>query len=157
MRLRIDVAVSHRGWRRSIDKPQRFARRVLRAAAGSAGGRRPAELGVVFAGDALVRRLNRAHRKTDRPTNVLSFPFPHRPRDGVPAMLGEIVLAYETVRREAEAQAKPFAAHAAHLLVHGFLHLLGHDHRRRREARRMESLEQAILAGLGIADPYAAP
>ncbi len=153
MRLRIDVAVRHSGWGRSISEPQLFARRVLCVAA-AAESARPGAVGVVFAGDALVRRLNRVHRRKDKATNVLSFRSAQMAR-GMPAFLGEIVLAYQTVRREADRQGKPLPAHAAHLLVHGFLHLIGHDHRRAGEARRMEALETAILAGLGIPDPYA--
>jgi probable rRNA maturation factor len=115
------------------------------------------ELGVTLADDATQRRLNRDWRGIDRTTNVLAFPAwdpePRRPPE-VPVLLGDVVLAFETVAREAENQGKPFADHLAHLIVHGVLHLLGHDHRTEAEAAAMESLEADILANLGVPDPY---
>ena len=90
------------------------------------------------------------------PTNVLSFPaFPVTPGDRLPPMLGDIVLAAETVSREAGLEGKPLAHHITHLMVHGFLHLIGHDHEVDAEAEAMESLERRVLARLAIPDPYA--
>jgi probable rRNA maturation factor len=100
-----------------------------------------------LADDALQRRLNRDFRGRDKSANVLSF-------EGAPASLGDVVLALETVASEAESQGKSLADHVAHLVVHGVLHLMGYEHRTSAQARRMERLEIAILAGLGIADPY---
>ena len=108
---------------------------------------------VLLAGDALVRELNVRHRGKDRATNVLSFPAPK----AFPGRLGDVVLAFETIAAEAETQGKPFADHARHLIVHGILHLLGHDHADAGEAERMEARERAILARLGVRDPYAEP
>ena len=111
--------------------------------------------------DAAVRALNAQWRGKDRPTNVLSFPaatpdeIARARAGGPPLLLGDVVLALETCRREAAEQGKPLADHVAHLVVHGVLHLLGHDHEDDAEADRMERLETAILAELGIADPYA--
>lgn len=102
---------------------------------------------VVLADDATLRDLNHQFRGKDKPTNVLSFA-------GEGDALGEIVLSYETLKAEAKAQAKPFANHLAHLVVHGCLHLLGYDHERESEAEAMEAKEKKILAGLGISDPY---
>ena len=113
------------------------------------------ELSLVFTDDAHVRALNAGWRGKDRPTNVLSFPaFPRGKRGALPPMLGDIVLAAETVAREAQLEEKPLADHLAHLIVHGILHLIGYDHESDAEAEEMEGLERQILAGLGIPDPY---
>jgi probable rRNA maturation factor len=108
------------------------------------------ELSLVLADDATVRRLNHEYRGKDSATNVLSFP----PAFDDETLLGDVVLAEETVRREAVEQGKARADHATHLVVHGCLHLLGYDHEDDEEARRMEALEVEILATLGVADPY---
>jgi probable rRNA maturation factor len=112
-----------------------------------------AELSIVLTDDARIRALNLAWRGFDKPTNVLSFPAGGK---GAPALLGDIVIAYETVKREAIEQALPFLHHLAHLAVHGFLHLHGYDHEAEAEAESMEQLERRILARLDIPDPYAA-
>lgn len=119
----------------------------------------PLEVSLVFTDDAEQRGLNRAWRETDKPTNVLSFPNMDddawQTAPGRPHLLGDVVLARETVTREAAEQGKALADHALHLIVHGTLHLLGYDHEEAAEAAAMEDLERAILADLGIADPYA--
>ncbi len=113
------------------------------------------ELSVVFTGDDEIRSLNAGWRDKDSPTNVLSFPaFPVRP-GGMPGpMLGDIILAHGTIASEAASLDLPFEAHLTHLLVHGFLHLLGHDHVEDTDAEEMEGLETRILATLGLSDPY---
>lgn len=108
-------------------------------------------LSLRLADDAEVRRLNAQFRGRDKATNVLSFPAP----PAFPADLGDVVLAFETVAREAVEQEKTLADHARHLIVHGILHLRGRDHENEQEAAAMEDEERAILARLGIADPYA--
>jgi probable rRNA maturation factor len=113
-----------------------------------------AELAIVLTNDSAIRKLNRTWRGKNEPTNVLSFPAdqhggPHR-------LLGDVVIAYETLAREARAERKPFDHHLAHLAVHGFLHLCGYDHESDRQAATMERLETAILARLGVPDPYVA-
>ena len=120
-----------------------------------------ADLAIVLADDGFLRELNRTYRGQDAPTNVLAFegsdPIDPNPIDPIPEeawQLGDVVLARETIAREASAQAKRFADHAVHLTVHGVLHLLGHDHGTDAEARQMEALEIEILEVLGIADPY---
>jgi probable rRNA maturation factor len=118
------------------------------------------ELAVMLTDDAGIRTLNRNWRGIDRPTNVLSFPAlqlrgPRGP-DDAPRMLGDIAIAYETTRKEADEEQRPFDHHLSHLAVHGFLHLIGHDHEKDQEADTMESLERDILSQLGIPDPYAA-
>lgn len=110
---------------------------------------------LLLSDDAAVRAMNRAWRGQDKPTNVLSFPAPPQPLlPGCPRHLGDVALAYETVAREATAEGKSLADHASHLVVHGLLHLLGHDHEREADAVAMEREEAAILASLGIPDPY---
>jgi probable rRNA maturation factor len=118
-------------------------------------GNAASELNIVFSDDAHVRALNAGWRGKDAPTNVLSFPaFPHGRRGSIPPMLGDIVLAAETVAREALAEDKPLAHHITHLIVHGILHLIGYDHASDDGAEEMEELERRILAGLDIPDPY---
>lgn len=119
----------------------------------------PSEATVVLSSDAHVRELNRTYRQQDKPTNVLSFPAPRLPSDieAGRALLGDIVLAAETIVREAEALAVSPAHHLQHLVVHGLLHLLGYDHQTDQEAAEMEALETRLLSRLGIADPYAEP
>jgi probable rRNA maturation factor len=118
-----------------------------------------AELAVMLTDDAGIRTLNCNWRGIDKPTNVLSFPaLPPTGAGGpdeAPRMLGDIAIAYETTRREADDEQKPFDHHLGHLAVHGFLHLVGYDHEADGDAERMEALERRILAQLGIPDPYA--
>ncbi len=114
-----------------------------------------AEASLVLADDALLRELNRTYRGQDRPTNVLAFATEEEPSaPGSPRLLGDVILARETLLREAEAQGKRPGDHLCHLVVHGLLHLLGYDHQAPQETAEMEALEVSILAGLGIADPY---
>lgn len=114
------------------------------------------ELSLVFTDDASIRTINAEWRGMDKPTNVLSFPaFPVEPGKMPGPMLGDIIIARETVEREAVDLDKSFGDHLTHLLVHGFLHLFGYDHMENDEAERMEDLETRILAELGLSDPYA--
>lgn len=110
---------------------------------------------VLLSDDASIRELNRDFRGQDKATNVLSFPSPDMPGNPGGRPLGDVALAFETVEREAADEGKTLADHAAHLVVHGLLHLLGHDHLEDEEAEAMERLEVLALARLGIADPYA--
>ena len=107
------------------------------------------EISLVLTNDASIRRLNRDYRGKDKPTNVLSFPTIE-----APGLLGDIVLARETILREAEDKGVSFKHHFTHLIIHGLLHLLGHDHQTEAEAEKMEAIEIAALAKLGIANPY---
>jgi probable rRNA maturation factor len=102
--------------------------------------------------DKTIRDLNRRFRQRDQPTNVLSFPAPQNPE----RFLGDIALAYGVCAREALEQGKPLKHHLQHLVAHGVLHLLGYDHVSDAQAEEMENLERAVLAGLGIPDPYLA-
>jgi probable rRNA maturation factor len=117
-----------------------------------------AELAVMLTDDDGIRTLNSNWRGIDKPTNVLSFPAlppggPSGP-DDAPRMLGDIAIAYQTTRHEADEEQKPFEHHLSHLAVHGFLHLIGYDHEQDDDAETMETLEREILAQLGIPDPY---
>jgi probable rRNA maturation factor len=118
-----------------------------------------AELAIMLTDDVGIRTLNKNWRGIDKPTNVLSFPALQptgTPAPGdAPRMLGDIAIAYETLRREADDEHKPFDHHLSHLAIHGFLHLVGYDHETDEEAEKMETLEREILAQLGIPDPYA--
>jgi probable rRNA maturation factor len=113
-------------------------------------------LAVLLTGDAAIRKLNAQWRGLDKATNVLSFPAPRSKARGARAPLGDIAIARETTAREAADEGKPFGDHLAHLAVHGFLHLLGYDHESDAQAETMEQLERAVLASLGVPDPYPA-
>src|SRR5262249_21763425 len=149
-RLRLALAMPCAGWKAALPDAARLVRAAARAALAGAGwrpGPNGAELSLVLGDDHMVRALNRHWRGQDKATHVLSFPAGAAP-EGAPALLGDVVLAFETVRAEAAAQGKRLADHLAHLVVHGVLHLIGYDHQAARAARRMERLEVAVLAGL---------
>jgi probable rRNA maturation factor len=112
------------------------------------------EATLLLTDDAALRELNRQWRGQDKPTNVLSFPADMKSPPGEPRHLGDIALAYETLAREAEAENKSLPNHMTHLVIHGILHLLGHDHESDAEAAEMERAEVTALEALGIADPY---
>jgi probable rRNA maturation factor len=165
MMLEVDIEADEE-WDSSTDWPL-LARRAAEAAVAEsafpqlAESERPVELSVRLTTDEDVRALNAHWRGKDKPTNVLSFPMSEQyeieqaDEDGPELMLGDIVLARGVCEREAADKAIPVERHAAHLLVHGTLHLLGHDHRDDNEAAGMEQREVRALARLGIADPYA--
>jgi len=132
---------SHRGLTTRLTKAAETARRAVRL---------KGAFTILLAGDKKLRALNHDFRSKDKPTNVLSFP-------GADAYAGDIAIAYGVTSKEAKAAAKTFADHAAHLVVHGVLHLAGYDHERPKDAKVMEPLEVKILGRLGIADPYAVP
>ena len=151
----LDVIVESSLWAAQPDS-EAIVRRAIAAAASVAdeGSSREGDLAIVLTNDSAIRVLNRNWRGLDKPTNVLSFPAAGGPDDGAPH-LGDIVIAYEITAREAATEGKTLADHLAHLAVHGSLHLLGHDHETDGEADRMERLESAILARLGVPDPHA--
>lgn len=118
-------------------------------------GDQASELSLLFTDDAHIQVLNAQWRSKDKPTNVLSFPaFDIGSEEELPPMLGDIVLARETILREAALENKPLEHHLTHLIVHGLLHLLGFDHETEDEAEEMEALERVVLAKLAIPDPY---
>jgi probable rRNA maturation factor len=159
----IEVVLTSTGWGEVCPAAESLARDAAELAlvhgmAASGLTRHGAvELGVTLADAVEQQRLNRDYRGQDVPTNVLAFrawePQSFVP-PGAPLLLGDVVLAFETVAREAAEQEKPLADHLCHLVVHGVLHLLGYDHLTAAEAVTMESLETSLLAKLGVPDPY---
>jgi probable rRNA maturation factor len=151
----IEVTVEAHAWRTAVTEPEQLCRRTVSAVLAREVSA-PVELSVLLADDRRVAALNRDYRGKDRPTNVLSFPAqgPSLTDAAAPRLLGDVVVALETTRREAVAQGRSVADHVAHLVVHGTLHLLGYDHEADDEAEMMEAREIELLAGLGIADPY---
>jgi probable rRNA maturation factor len=153
--LPLDIAVirNDESWPDDLDARAEVAvMAALRLAKPRVSG--VAELSILLTDDAEQRELNLQWRGKDNSTNVLSFPQ-IEPFGPVTGILGDITLARETVMREAEEQGTRFEDHFTHLVVHGFLHILGYDHLTDDEAETMEGLETRILAELGVADPYA--
>jgi probable rRNA maturation factor len=148
--VKIDVLVESDLWKEEAAVKSVTRRAIAEAAAMLSTP--SAELAIVLTDDSAIRLLNRTWRGVDVATNVLSFPTIRA--GGEPSLIGDIVLAYETVAAEARAEHKPFAHHVAHLAVHGFLHLLGYDHVRKKDAETMERIERDILHRLAIPDPY---
>jgi probable rRNA maturation factor len=150
----IDISAEAGDWA-AEETLRQTAARAVEAALAELGLAGDSELSLLFTDDAHIRVLNREWRGKDKPTNVLSFPaFDVAPGDPLPAMLGDIVLAHETVSSEAVLEHKPFDHHVTHLVVHGLLHLLGYDHETDEEAEEMEGLERRVLERLAIPDPY---
>ncbi|MCL6705716.1 rRNA maturation RNase YbeY [Pseudomonas sp. R2.Fl] len=161
-KLDLQIAVEDEGWPDEAAL-EALSERVLETAArhlawkeGQPFPKQAPELSLVFTDDASIREINAQWRDQDKPTNVLSFPaFPLQPGGTPGPMLGDIIMARETLEREATELEKSFEDHLSHLLVHGFLHLFGYDHLNEDEAEIMEGLETRILAELGLSDPYA--
>ena len=150
----IDVIVDAPQWDAACGAEATVRRALSEAAIATRANVADRVLAVLLTDDAAVRRLNAQWRNIDKPTNVLSFPpAPSTVPDAVKSF-GDIAIAYETAAREAKTDDKPFDHHLAHLAVHGFLHLLGYDHESDADAQTMEQLERAILARLGVPDPY---
>ncbi len=151
----VEFVVQSAAWNARRNLKQFLRKAVAQAATTTGTG--TGELAVVLTSDLEMRDLNRRWRGKDAATNVLSFPVQYAAPAGMQLrVLGDIVIAYETCAREARAQQVSFSDHLAHLVVHGFLHLIGYDHIAPDEAHRMEALEATILARLDIANPYAA-
>ncbi len=148
--VKIDIRIESDLWKQKRDIGSVARRAIAKAASALSTAR--SELAIVLTDDQTIRLLNRNWRGVDAPTNVLSFPA-HRAGDS-PPFIGDIVFAYQTIAAEARAERKPFAHHFAHLAVHGFLHLLGYDHVRKKDAEAMEATERDILRRLRVPDPY---
>ena len=151
----IDISIESDDWPDEATLT-RLLDRAVSAAFAETGAAGRSELSIVFSDDAHIRTLNAGWRGKDKPTNVLSFPaFPFPKGGPLPPMLGDIVLAAETVAKEAGLEDKPLENHITHLVIHGLLHLLGYDHETDAEAEEMEAIERSALARLAIPDPYA--
>jgi probable rRNA maturation factor len=152
--IEIDVTIAAGGWE-SLDGLERLTRDAVAACLAESGASLadPCEISVTFCDDAEIKALNAQWRGKDKATNVLSFPTPG-PLLARP-LLGDIVIAHETVALEAVEQEKTLRDHTGHMVIHGFLHLIGYDHETAAEAEAMESLERRIASRLGLRDPYA--
>ncbi len=157
--LEIAIVVEAGDWPAEA-RLEALARRAVDAAVEALGEEAPSggELSIVFTDDAAIRRLNAQYRGKDQPTNVLSFPQ-LAPQSAGPQLadplLGDVILSGETLAREAVLASKPLEDHMSHLIIHGFLHLLGYHHETEPAAEKMEQLERVALNKLGINDPYA--
>ncbi len=149
----IQIQVNDNRYKDHIKNIRSFCKRIIRFAWQS---QEPAEISLVLADDAFVWQLNKQYRGKDMPTNVLSFETgnPPPPESKIPWLAGDIIVAYETVLKEAEALGQSFESHLAHLLIHGTLHLQGYDHLVLEEAHEMEALETKLMQALGYDDPY---
>ncbi len=159
----VKITIEDDGWSEIFDLAEKKCSNILSlvcdtASAGGLSIPAGAELSLVLTGDDEMQLLNRAHRGLDEPTNVLSFPGSWqgiaKAGNEAPVLLGDIVMARQTVVREAAEQGKKPEAHFCHLLVHGILHLLGYDHIQDQDAAIMEALEIRVLGTLNIDDPY---
>ena len=160
--LVMDVSIGAKVWCEMLVRPKDTVMRAAMAAfqIASITIERDTEVSVRLSNDEEVRVLNRIHRNKDQPTNVLAFPAfdsedLKRIPEGVPVCLGDIIIAFETATVEAEVEVKSLKDHLSHLVVHGMLHLLGHDHETENKATIMEGLEVDALNQLGIGNPYA--
>ena len=156
MTLVVSTLVEAEAWEKWPDL-EVLAHRVMDGGVGETGVKLApeAEVSLLLGDDARIREINHQWRHLDKPTNVLSFPAVPPAGLARAPLLGDIAIAFETVAREAEEEAKTFRDHFAHMALHGFLHLLGYDHETDEEADEMEAMEIRTLAQLGIADPYA--
>ena len=161
MSIEVDIVIQADDWTGALSDPEGLCRSAIaagwtQAMTARAGDAPDAELAIALADDAALAALNVRYRGKTGPTNVLSFES-GEPLDDMNdgrVMLGDIAIAYGITAREASEDGKPLAAHLQHLVVHGLLHLLGYDHERDQDARRMEALEAEILERLGVANPY---
>ena len=148
------MTIDNAAWNDALPSLQSLVNRAAPAVWHWAGRDCHAEASVVMSSDSRMRELNYKHRDIDCSTNVLAFPLGETMWPDGTDYLGDVVLAYETVVREAARDAKRLDAHVTHLLVHGLLHLLGHDHETKSDAELMEEIEVEIITSLGYPNPY---
>lgn len=155
--LCVDISVEAAPWATAFPSAEQLAKAAAEATWHNAGNpETDAELSIVLADDSMIRSLNDRYRGQDRATNVLSFPAEDSDAPDEPVLLGDVILAYDTIVREAEEQSKSVENHFLHLCVHGILHLLGYDHEADAEALEMEAREVTVLETLGVDNPYEA-
>lgn len=155
--LCVDISIETAPWATAFPNAEQLAKQAAEATWDNAGKpETDAEISIVLADDPMIRTLNDRYRGQDRATNVLSFPAEGSDTPNEPILLGDVILAYDTIVREAGEQSKPVEKHFLHLCVHGTLHLLGYDHESEAEAVEMETREVAILETLGVGNPYEA-
>ena len=147
--LRFDVSVDDEGWTALVPAIDNVFKSIKTALPDACLPEGLQEVSLLLTDDASIRRLNHDYRNKDKPTNVLSFPTIE-----APGLLGDIILARETITREASDKGVSFKDHFTHLIIHGLLHLLGHDHQTDEQAAVMEAIEIGALEKLGIANPY---
>ena len=152
--IEVAMTIDNAAWRDALPSLQLLVDRTAPEVWRRAGRDGAAEASVVMSSDSQMRKLNYKYRDVDRPTNVLAFPLGESIWPDGPEHLGDIVLAFETIVREAARDAKPLDAHVTHLLVHGLLHLLGHGHETESDAELMEKIEVEIITSLGYPNPY---
>jgi probable rRNA maturation factor len=157
--LEVDVIIEHEGWQElgnMLGDLEELTQQALHAVIHTASFTVPhyAQVCFLFSDDATIKQLNRDFRAIDKPTNVLSFPSVPSPHNEQGHPLGDVILAYETMKREAIEEGKSLKDHTLHLIIHGFLHLNGFDHETQNEAEFMESAEIKALAHLGVVNPY---
>jgi probable rRNA maturation factor len=164
MNIEIEIQIHDSAWSTALPEAGSVARRAVSAALDEVpppGIPAEVELAVILADDGFVQRLNKDYRGEDRPTDVLSFAaqettgrsVPHA--EGMPLQLGDVIIAFETVERDCDAANITLVDHLSHLVIHGVLHLLGHDHDEPKAEGAMRALERSALKRLGIGDPYA--
>lgn len=146
----IETVVEDDRWATAVSDPEALAARSFEAAQAKEA-RVGGAVALLLGDDALLRDLNKRFRGKDKPTNVLSFPS----GENAPGFIGDIAIAFETCALEAAQKNIALADHAAHLIVHGLLHLAGYDHENDADAETMEALEADILDGMGVSNPYA--
>lgn len=151
--LLADIRSEDDRWRAALGDLESLSEKVLLAASVETGI--GGEVSVLFTNDVEMRALNARWRNIDKATDVLSFPADGPENPNAPKLLGDIAIGYETAFHDSETMKCRFESHVSHLLIHGFLHLLGYDHINPEDATVMEPLEAKILAGLGWPDPYA--
>ena len=157
-RIDLTVALEDNRWMEAIPDLEQFCWKAVEQVLADIENvpAAPLEVACAFVSDATIQTLNAQYRGKDKPTNVLSFATEDELLPGMPAVLGDVVLAFETILRESLEQGKPFRDHVSHMIVHGLLHLLGYDHESDDDAEEMEAREVALLNELGVPNPYLA-